>query len=45
MKFIISINIVIPYEWNKFVRYVKNLIIIISQMDVFGGDDHKYVVK
>jgi hypothetical protein len=35
---------VIPYDWNKFVNHGKNLIIIISQMGVFGGYDHKYVV-
>jgi hypothetical protein len=34
-----------PYDWNKFVSNVKSLIIIISQMGVFGGDDHKYVVN
>jgi len=27
----------IPYDWNKFVGHVKNLIIIISQMGVSGG--------
>jgi len=36
---------VIPYDWNKFVSHVKGLIIIISQIGVFGGDDHKYVVN
>jgi len=36
---------VIPYDWNKFVNHVKSLIIIISQMGVFGGNDHKYVVN
>ncbi len=35
----------IPYDWNKFVSHVKSLIIIISQMGVFGGYDHKYVVN
>jgi hypothetical protein len=30
---------------NKFVSNVKYLIIIISQMNVFQGDDHKYVVN
>jgi hypothetical protein len=35
----------IPYDRNKFVSRVKSLIIIISQMGVFGGDDHKYVVN
>jgi hypothetical protein len=28
---------VIPYDWNSFVNHVKNLIIIISQMDVLGA--------
>ncbi len=41
----ILLNIVIPYDWNKFVSHVKNLIIIISQMGVFGGYHHKYVVN
>jgi len=36
---------VIPYDWNKFVNNVKSLIIIISQMGVFEGVDHKYVVN
>jgi hypothetical protein len=36
---------VIPCDWNKFVSHVKSLIIIISQIGVFGGDDHKYVVN
>jgi hypothetical protein len=35
----------IPYDWNKFVSQVKSLIIIISQMGVCGGDDHKCVVN
>jgi hypothetical protein len=35
----------IPYNWNKFVNHVKSLTIIILQMGVFGGYDHKYVVK
>jgi hypothetical protein len=35
----------IPYDWNKFVSHVKSLIIVISQMGVFGGDDHKYMVN
>jgi len=35
----------IPYDWNNFVSHVKSLIIIISEMGVFGGDDHKYVVN
>ncbi len=34
----------IPYDWNKFVNHVKSLIIIITQMGVFGAYDHKYVV-
>jgi hypothetical protein len=33
------------YYWNKFVSQLQSLIIIISQMGVFGGDDHKYVVN
>jgi len=33
------------YYWNMFVNQLKSLIIIISQMGVFGGDDHKYVVN
>jgi hypothetical protein len=45
MKFVLSIKIVIPYDWNKFVNHVKSLIIIISQMGVFGGDHHKYVIN
>ncbi len=40
-----QLNIVIPYDWNNFVSNVKSLIIIISQMGVFGGDDHKCVVN
>ncbi len=39
------LNIVIPYDWNKFVTHVKSLIIIISQMGGFGGNDHKYVIN
>jgi len=35
----------ILYDWNKFVSHVKSLVIIISQMGVFGGDDHNYVVN
>jgi hypothetical protein len=35
----------IPYDWSEFVSHVKSLIIIISQMDVFGGNDYKYVVN
>jgi hypothetical protein len=31
--------------WNKFVNHVKNLIIIISHMVFFYGDDHNYVVN
>jgi hypothetical protein len=37
--------IVITYDWNKFASHVKSLIIIISQMGVFGGDDHMYAVN
>ncbi len=40
---LILLNIVIPYHWNKFVSHVKSLIII-SQIGIFGGNDHKYVV-
>jgi hypothetical protein len=29
------LNIVIPYDWNKFVSHVKSLISIISQMGFF----------
>jgi len=36
------LNIVIPYHWNKFVSRVKSLIIIISQMGVFEGNDHMW---
>jgi hypothetical protein len=36
---------VIPYDWNKFASHLKNLIIVISQMGVFEGDDHKYAVN
>jgi hypothetical protein len=35
----------IPYDLNKFVNHVKILIIIISQMGVFEGNDHKYVIN
>jgi len=35
----------IPYDWNKFMNHVKSLIIIISQIDDFQGDDHKYVIN
>jgi hypothetical protein len=35
----------IPYDWNKFVNHVKSLITIISPIEFFKGDDHKYVVK
>jgi hypothetical protein len=45
MKLVIFINIVIPYDWNKFVSHVKSLVIIISQMGVLGGNDYKYVIK
>jgi hypothetical protein len=45
MKFVLFINIMIPYDWNKLVNHVKSLIIIISQMGAFGGYDHKYVVN
>jgi hypothetical protein len=45
MKFVISIKNYNLYDYNKFVNHVKSLIIIITQMGVFGGDDHKYVVN
>jgi hypothetical protein len=45
MKFVVSINIMMPYDWNKFANHGKSLIIIISQMGVFWGYDHKYVVN
>jgi len=35
----------IPYDLNKFVNHVKILIMIISQMGVFEGNDHKYVIN
>ncbi len=35
----------IPYGWNKFVNHVNSMIIIISQMGVFFGNDHQYVVN
>jgi hypothetical protein len=34
------LNIVIPCDGDKFVSHVKSLIIIKSQMGVFGGNDH-----
>jgi hypothetical protein len=40
MKFYYLLNIMIGL---KFVSHVKSLIIYISQMGVFQGDDHKYV--
>jgi hypothetical protein len=45
MKIVVQLDFVIPYDWSKFVSHVKKLIIIISQMSVFGSDDHKYVVN
>jgi hypothetical protein len=33
----------IPYDYNMFVNHVKILIIIISQIGGFQGDDHKHV--
>jgi hypothetical protein len=33
--FIYLLNILIPYDWNRFVNCVKSLIIIISQMGFF----------
>jgi hypothetical protein len=35
IKFVVFTLIVIPYDWNKFVSYVKSLIIMISQMKIF----------
>jgi len=37
IKFVIILNIIIAYDWNKFVGHVESLIIIISQMVVFGA--------
>jgi hypothetical protein len=45
IKFAVLLNIVIAYDWNKFMNTVKSLIIIISQMGVFASDKHKYVVN
>jgi hypothetical protein len=45
MKFVVLLNILNPYDWNKFMNHVKSLIIIISQIDVFQGDDRKYVIN
>jgi len=36
---------VIPYDWNKFVSHVKILIIIISQMGVFEGDNYHFQIE
>jgi hypothetical protein len=44
-NFYYLLNIVVPYDYNKFVNHVKNLIIITSQMSVFGDNDHNYVVN
>ncbi len=45
MKFLVNLlNIVISYDWNKFVSHMKSLIIIVSYMGVFGGYDHNYMV-
>jgi len=33
------------YDWKKFVYHVKHLIIIISQMSFFQGNDHKYAIN
>jgi hypothetical protein len=44
-NFYYLLNIVVPYDYNKFVNHVKNLIIIISQMNVFRDNDHNYVVN
>jgi hypothetical protein len=43
MKFVISIKHC-DFTW-VFVSHVKSLIIIISQMSVFKGDDHKYAIN
>jgi hypothetical protein len=40
MKFVVSKHFD-SIDWNKFINHVKSLIIIISQIDVFQGDDHK----
>jgi hypothetical protein len=45
MKFVTIIEHCHSYDWNKFVNLVKSLIIIISQMGIFEGNDHKYVVN
>jgi hypothetical protein len=45
MKFLVSTKHCDSYDWNQFVNYVKSFIIIISQIDVFQSDNHKYVVK
>jgi hypothetical protein len=44
-NFYYLLNIVVPYDYNKFVNHVKNLIIITSHMSVFGDNDHNYVVN
>jgi hypothetical protein len=45
MKFVVLLNIVIPCDWNKFVCHVKHLIIIISPMSFFQGNNHKYAIN
>jgi hypothetical protein len=45
LKLVTSIKHCDSMWWNKFVNHVKSLIIIISQMGVFWGDDHKYVAN
>jgi hypothetical protein len=45
MKFVVLLNIVIPYDGNKFVYHLKHLIIIISQMNFFQGNNHKYAIN
>jgi hypothetical protein len=38
-------SIWLEYSLLKFMNHVKNLMIIILQMGIYGGDDHKYVVN
>ncbi len=35
----------IPYDWNKFVNHVKNLIIIILQIGVFKSDENHFQME
>jgi len=39
------LNIVIPYDWNKFVSCVKSLRINILQMDLKKNNDCIYVIN